>query len=79
MPERYAVVKVYVHVEDTEAPGYYVDIETDETVLVSSTGETSSEQFAKVIGQHAQVAAIGAARRLYDPKDPVYGRKEARA
>lgn len=71
MPERHAVVRVYVHVEDSDAPGYYVDIEKS-VELTAKSGSLTPEQFAKAIGHEAKVAAIGAARRLYNPNDPMY-------
>lgn len=72
---RNAYVRVTVQVEDWDAPGYFVDIEVD-SALTASVGQTSPEQFAKAIGQEAKLAAITAARRIYDPSDPMYeGRK----
>lgn len=74
MSERYGVISVYVHVEDVDAPGYYVDIKTEPEELVVRSGDMSVEQFEKALGEKAKVAAIEAARRLYDNDDPVYGR-----
>jgi hypothetical protein len=69
---RWAHLRVYVQVEDWDAPGYFVDIE-QEVDLSAKVGQASPEQFAKAIGHEAKVAAITAARRLYDPKDSEYG------
>lgn len=71
---RHAYVRVTVQVEDWDAPGYFVDIEVDRAIDAKA-GELSPEQFAKAIGHEAKLAAIGAVRRLYDPNDPLYGRK----
>lgn len=77
---RYAVVRVYIHVEDWDAPGYYVDIESSDppTTIHALSSNTTKEEFIKSISEVAAINAQALAERLYDEKDPVYGTKEAR-
>ena len=74
---RVAEIVVSVHVEDWDAPGYYVDAE--QTVAFSAEASRYSvRDFQFLVQQKAREIAAGLVHRLYDRTDPTYGERPNR-
>ena len=74
---RYAEVRVTVHVEDWDAPGYFVDIDGGSEFSVRAD-HYSVYDFQLLVQQKAREMAAGLVHRLYDHTDPTYGDRRNR-